>query len=125
MLDLIRNRISQAPEAAALFYDELARIIQLGGIDPKIEVYFTNHSQRICCVELLHKAFVGYAKLTRSNKTETAVHRSLTAPVNMSLRMRTVTVTPWGVGLFLKSPETFRAYFEFHNCLYIFVTLRF
>ena len=39
MLDLIRNRISQAPEAAALFYDELARIIQLGGIDPKIEVY--------------------------------------------------------------------------------------
>ena len=38
MLDMIRNSISQAPEAAALFYDELARIIQLGGIDPKIEV---------------------------------------------------------------------------------------
>ena len=38
MLDLIRNRISQAPEAAALFYDELSRVIQLGGIDPKIEV---------------------------------------------------------------------------------------
>ena len=38
MLDMIRNSISDAPEAAALFYDELARIIQLGGIDPKIEV---------------------------------------------------------------------------------------
>ena len=35
---MIRNSISQTPEAAALFYDELARIIQLGGIDPKIEV---------------------------------------------------------------------------------------
>ena len=38
MLDMIRNSISQTPEAAALFYDELARIIQNGGIDPKIEV---------------------------------------------------------------------------------------
>jgi len=38
MLDMTRNSVSQAPEAAALFYDELARIIQLGGIDPKIEV---------------------------------------------------------------------------------------
>ncbi|XP_044183012.1 Fanconi anemia group D2 protein-like isoform X2 [Acropora millepora] len=42
MLDLIRNRISQAPEAAALFYDELARIIQLGGIDPKIESWISD-----------------------------------------------------------------------------------
>ena len=40
ILDMIRNSISQAPEAAALFYDELARIIQLGGIDPKIEVHW-------------------------------------------------------------------------------------
>ena len=55
LLDLIRNRISQSPEAAALFYDELARIIQLGGIDPKIEVNFTSHSYHICCVELLPK----------------------------------------------------------------------
>lgn len=38
MLEMIQNSISQTPEAAALFYDELARIIQLGGIDPKIEV---------------------------------------------------------------------------------------
>ena len=38
ILDMIRNSVSQAPEAAALFYDELARIIQLGDIDPKIEV---------------------------------------------------------------------------------------
>lgn len=103
MLDLIRNRISQAPEAAALFYDELARIIQLGGIDPKIEVYFTSHSQHICCVELLHKGFVGYAKLMRSNKAEPAVHLSVRAPGNMILRMRTVTATPWGFGLFLKN----------------------
>ena len=28
-------------------------------------------------------------------------------------------------GLFLKSPETFRAYFGCHNCLYIFATPRF
>lgn len=41
MLDLIRNRISQAPEAAALFYDELSRVIQLGGIDPKIESWIS------------------------------------------------------------------------------------
>ena len=38
MLEMIRNSISKTPEAAALFYDELSRIIQLGGIDPKIEV---------------------------------------------------------------------------------------
>ena len=38
MLDMIRSSTNQTPEAAALFYDELARIIQLGGIDPKIEV---------------------------------------------------------------------------------------
>ena len=37
MLDMIRNSIKDTPEAAALFYDELARIVQLGGIDPKIE----------------------------------------------------------------------------------------
>ena len=39
MLDMIRNSIKDTPEAAALFYDELARIVQLGGIDPKIEVH--------------------------------------------------------------------------------------
>ena len=39
MLDMIRNSIKNTPEAAALFYDELARIVQLGGIDPKIEVH--------------------------------------------------------------------------------------
>ena len=38
MLEMIRNSTNQNPEAAALFYDELARIIQVGGIDPKIEV---------------------------------------------------------------------------------------
>ena len=67
MLDLIRNRISQAPEAAALFYDELARIIQLGGIDPKIEVYFTSRSQHICCVELLHE---GVYRLCQADEVE-------------------------------------------------------
>jgi len=41
MLDMVRNSVSQAPEAAALFYDELARIIQLGGIDPKIEAWIS------------------------------------------------------------------------------------
>ena len=46
MLDMIRNSIKDTPEAAALFYDELARIVQLGGIDPKIEVHsnFPQHS---------------------------------------------------------------------------------
>ncbi len=44
MLDMIRNSISQTPEAAALFYDELARIIQIGGIDPKIEVHFRKYT---------------------------------------------------------------------------------
>ena len=39
MLDMIRNSIKDTPEAAALFYDELARIVQLGGIDRKIEVH--------------------------------------------------------------------------------------
>ena len=38
MLEMICNSTNQNPEAAALFYDELARIIQVGGIDPKIEV---------------------------------------------------------------------------------------
>ena len=46
MLDMIRNSIKDTSEAAALFYDELARIVQLGGIDPKIEVHsnFPQHS---------------------------------------------------------------------------------
>ncbi|XP_022805734.1 Fanconi anemia group D2 protein-like [Stylophora pistillata] len=41
MLEMIRNSTNQTPEAAALFYDELARIIQLGGIDPKIEAWIS------------------------------------------------------------------------------------
>ncbi|RMX53291.1 hypothetical protein pdam_00015249, partial [Pocillopora damicornis] len=41
MLEMIRNSTNQNPEAAALFYDELARIIQVGGIDPKIEAWIS------------------------------------------------------------------------------------
>ena len=38
MLDMVRNSISRSPDAAALFFDELARVIQQGIIDPRVEV---------------------------------------------------------------------------------------
>ena len=57
MLDMIRNSISQTPEAAALFYDELARIIQNGGIDPKIEVALEKTTLRHDAVDMLQLIF--------------------------------------------------------------------
>ena len=38
MLDLVRNSINHVPEAAALFYDELANVIEKRQLDPKTEV---------------------------------------------------------------------------------------
>lgn len=35
---MVRNSIGHVPEAAALFYDELANIIEKKELDPKIEV---------------------------------------------------------------------------------------
>jgi hypothetical protein len=38
LLDLVRNSIKRVPEAAALFYDELANVIEKRQLDPKTEV---------------------------------------------------------------------------------------
>lgn len=38
LLDLVRNSINHVPEAAALFYDELANVIEKRQLDPKTEV---------------------------------------------------------------------------------------
>ncbi|CAB4038860.1 Fanconi anemia group D2 [Paramuricea clavata] len=38
LLDLVRSSISRVPEAAALFYDELANVIEKRQLDPKTEV---------------------------------------------------------------------------------------
>ena len=35
---MVRNSIGHVPEAAALFYDELANVIEKKELDPKIEV---------------------------------------------------------------------------------------
>ena len=39
MLDLVRNSINDVPQAAALFYDELANVIEKRQLDPKTEVH--------------------------------------------------------------------------------------
>ncbi len=46
MLDLIRNCINHVPEAAALFYDELANVIEKRQLDPKTEVIFVAYGNR-------------------------------------------------------------------------------
>ena len=46
MLDLIRNCINHVPEAAALFYDELANVIEKRQLDPKTEVSFVSYGNR-------------------------------------------------------------------------------
>jgi hypothetical protein len=38
LLDLVRNSIKRVPEAAALFYDELANVVEKRQLDPKTEV---------------------------------------------------------------------------------------
>ena len=39
MLDLVRTSVSGCPDAAALFFDELAWVIQQGIVDPRVEVW--------------------------------------------------------------------------------------
>jgi hypothetical protein len=39
LLDLVRNSINDVPQAAALFYDELANVIEKRQLDPKTEVH--------------------------------------------------------------------------------------
>lgn len=41
LLDLVRNSINRVPEAAALFYDELANVIEKRQLAPKTEVFFS------------------------------------------------------------------------------------
>lgn len=36
---MVRDSIGHVPEAAALFYDELANVIEKKELDPKIEVH--------------------------------------------------------------------------------------
>ena len=40
---MIRSSIGRVPEAAALFYDELANVIEKKELDPKIEVGWIHH----------------------------------------------------------------------------------
>lgn len=44
LLDLVKSSCGQAPEAAALFFDELANIVQKGDLHPKILVRQLLHS---------------------------------------------------------------------------------
>ncbi len=40
LLQLVRTSVAHSPEAAALFMDELAAVIQKGIIDSKVEVQY-------------------------------------------------------------------------------------